>query len=250
LDEFGESTAVETGTCVDERGAGASAEPSIVNSQSRSVEGTFGPVVDSGDARFVGESFYYNAAWDDVFSNKDDHQADDVQDTLASTGYDSDHGLTGTHAPQLNPNKRPLTDPDDDFDWNYWTNLDDPPPPKRPKLIGQTPEKQVLPPLRPALPNEFGQAHGYQVGYVQRPGIGPSTRPVLPVPQLDSPEPEDEEVVQGPATTPDPAADVDHQSSSAESEPVDLLAAIYAAKGKAKESRRVSDTTRDVGNVA
>jgi len=44
--------------CVDERGAGASAELSIVISQSRSVDGTVGLVVDSADARFVGESIY------------------------------------------------------------------------------------------------------------------------------------------------------------------------------------------------
>jgi hypothetical protein len=55
LDEFGESTAVgisaaEAAAC----GAGASAEPSIVNSQSGFVEGTVGPVIDSADARFVG----------------------------------------------------------------------------------------------------------------------------------------------------------------------------------------------------
>jgi hypothetical protein len=147
-----------------------------------------GPVVDSSEARFVGESFYYNAAWDDVFSNKgdDDDELHEKLYAITSTGYDSGHELT--HAPQPNPNpnpdKWPWTDPD--FDWDYWTNLEDSAPPKRPKLFGQAPENQVEhanvqqpnpgpptdpdidwkywmnlddpPPPRPS-PEKFGQAH-------------------------------------------------------------------------------------------
>jgi hypothetical protein len=61
-------------------------------------------------------------------------------------------------------------------------------------------------------------------------------------------------VVPGPLTIPlaDPELHSDHQSLSVpvDSQPVDLQASIYAAKGKAKESRRISGTARDVGNHA
>ena len=47
----------------------------------------------------------------------------------------------------------------------------------------------------------------------------------------------------------DPEHRLDHQSLSTVSQP-DLAAAPYAAKGKAKVSRRVSGIARDVGNAA
>jgi hypothetical protein len=62
----------------------------------------------------------------------------------------------------------------------------------------------------------------------------------------DPPASPEDEVVHGPPTSPDP----DHQSLSTDSQPVDLQAAIYAAKGKAKVSRRISGAARDVGNHA
>jgi len=46
-----------------------------------------------------------------------------------------------------------------------------------------------------------------------------------------------------------PELQLDDQSLSTDSQP-DLSAALYATKGKAKESRRVSSTARDVGNAA
>jgi hypothetical protein len=64
-----------------------------------------------------------------------------------------------------------------------------------------------------------------------------------PPPNLGSPKEPEDEVIPRPATSPD----LDHQSLSADSQPVDLQA---AAKGKAKESRRISGTaTRDVRNA-
>jgi hypothetical protein len=48
----------------------------------------------------------------------------------------------------------------------------------------------------------------------------------------------------------DPELDLDHQSLGADSQPVDLQAATYAAKGKAKVSRRISGTATDVRNAA
>jgi hypothetical protein len=62
-----------------------------------------------------------------------------------------DHGsMNDVQAPATNP--RPSKDPD--FDWDYWTNLEDEPQPKRPKL---------------ASSKEFGQAHDGQVVHAQQP---------------------------------------------------------------------------------
>jgi len=72
----------------------------------------------------------------------------------------------------------------------------------------------------------------------------------------DEKEPE-YEVFHGPRPSPeltDPELHLNHQSLSTDSPgpspPVDFLAAIYAAKGKVNESRRISGTTRDVGDAA
>ena len=145
---------------------------------------------------------------------------DKLLHTLAS-GYPE---LTGAHAPQPNPNKRPLTDPVPDFDWNHWMNLEDPPPLKRPKLTGQAHEDHVL---------------GSNLD------AGPSTRPegeveTSPLPNLGSPnhsdsESEDEDFLFFPGWPPT------RRSTDPE---------LHPDKGKAKESRRVSGTARDVGNAA
>ena len=50
-----DSVPAEAAEAAEERGAGASAEPSIVNSQFESVDGTVGPVGSSVNARFVGD---------------------------------------------------------------------------------------------------------------------------------------------------------------------------------------------------
>jgi hypothetical protein len=215
------------------------------------------------------------------------------------------HEMMGAPPPLPKPNKRPLTGPDPDFDWDYWTNLKDSPPPRpipkvpkfeewgqakdRPKVehVQQpNPNKRPLtgpdpdfdwdywmnmegPPPRPAKVPKLGesdQANEYQVVHVQQPDRGPSTlagsgfdgndRPqagAVPVeyrpstsaglPVFHAPPPSPESA--------DPGLPSDHQSSSTDSEPVDLIAAAaYAAKGKAKVPRRISGTTRDVGNAA
>jgi hypothetical protein len=132
------------------------------------------------------------------------------------------------------------TDPDLDRN-DFWMNLEDPPSP------------------RPASPEEFGQAHKFQVDPLDPPstsGYAPSppepehevaTTP--PSPNLGSPKELEGEVVPRPPPSPDSKLHLDHQSLSADSDPqpVDPQAAIYAAKGKAKESRRISGTARDVG---
>ena len=64
----------------------------------------------------------------------------------------------------------------------------------------------------------------------------------------------DNEVPPGKQTTPYPGKQLYRVMESEESQPVDLQAAIYKAKGKAKESslesRSISGTARDVGNAA
>jgi hypothetical protein len=170
-------------------------------------------------------------------------------------------------------NPGPSADPH--FDWNYWTNLVNLPPlrvvplrvvpsPKEPGLAHENQVEHVQQPSRPgpssdldsgwmslddlapggpprlaASPEEFGQAHEYQAGHVQPSNPGPST------------EPKDEGVPPGSPPLPDPERGLDHQSSSEDSQPVDpQAAATYAAKGKAKQLRRVSGTMRGVGNAA
>ncbi|KAF8502832.1 hypothetical protein F5888DRAFT_1800388 [Russula emetica] len=108
--------------------------------------------------------YHFNAAWDDVFSNKgDDEFSFWPQHNPSLTEHGSDHELTGAHAPQPNPNpkKRPLTDPDPDFDGTYWWKASKGDPAR----------------LRPAPPKEFGQAHEYQpeVEHVQQPSPGTSS---------------------------------------------------------------------------
>jgi hypothetical protein len=196
-------------------------------------------------------------SWAYILSTlKDDYGFYNVHDELhgpllynpTASGYHdgSEYKWTEAHAPQPNPHWQPNPNPnptplihpqaDPDFDWNYWINAEDPPP---------------------ASPKEFGQPHKYQVDPLNPPSTSgyapgpPPTEPehevVTPPPSnLGSPKEPEAEVVPGPQTSPD----LDHQSLSAESQPVDLQAAIYAAKGKAKESRRISGTTRDVQNHA
>jgi hypothetical protein len=117
------------------------------------------------------------------------------------------HGYQVEHVQQLKPG--PSTDPD--FDWNYWTNLEDPLP------------------LRPA-----------------------SSRPSNPLAGPSNPGPSNPLAgTSNPGLPTEPELHSDHQSSSADSQPEDLEAAItYAWKGKAKESRSNSGTASDVGNAA
>jgi hypothetical protein len=187
-----------------------------------------------------------------------------------------DHENQVEHASVQQPNpgssnpgpSNPGPSADSDFDWNYWTNLVNPPPlrvlapPKEPGLAHENQVKDVQQPSRPgpsdldsgwmslddlsggpprlaASPEEFGQAHEYQAGHVQPSNPGPST------------EPKDEGVPPGSPPLPNPEPGLDHQSSSEDSQPLDpQAAALYAAKGKAKQLRRVSGTIRDVGNAA
>jgi hypothetical protein len=182
----------------------------------------------------------FNAMSDDDWSYKGDDESH-WQYSSTSSGYDSDREFMEAH--KLQPNHPlPSTDSDSstnpDLDWNYLTNAEDLPP-------------------RPTSPKEFGQTYKYQADD----GNQPSTSGYAPSP----PEPGHEVVTnppspnQGSSKDPqdgvsppslDPELYLDHQPLSANSQPVDPQAALYAAKGKAKVSRRISGTARDVGNAA
>ena len=138
---------------------------------------------------------------------------------------------------------------DPNFDWDSWINAEEPsspPTPPRPKLSnGQASEYGPGPPptgLEPSWtgppPTEFYSTT-----------VGPSPLPDGPEAGWRPSEPE-HEVVGEPPTSPDSELHPDHQSLSAGAQPADLLAAIYAAKGKAKESRGISGIARDVKNAA
>jgi hypothetical protein len=186
--------------------------------------------------------------WSYIEPAFDDHGASHFRGALNVPMY---HQIPAWHDSESNlkpnPNSNPTTlippSADPDFDWAHWINAEDPLP------------------QGPVSPKEFGQDHVYyQVDPAHPPstsGHAPGPSPTEPEPKhevetpppsnLGSPKEPDDEVVPGPLTSPD----LDHQSLSADSQPVDLPAAIYAAKGKAKESpqsRRISGTARDVGN--
>ena len=161
---------------------------------------------------------------DDLLSYKGDDNSH-WQYTPTSSGYSSDREFMEAHAHGLQPNhpmswtdSDSLSDPD--VDWGHWTNSENSPPP------------------RPASPEEFGQAHKYQVDPLNPPsasGYAPS--PPEPEPEVATPSP--------------PSSNLGQPSLSADSQPVDAqAAAMYAAKGKAKVSRGISGTTRDGENAA
>jgi hypothetical protein len=125
-----------------------------------------------------------------------------------------------------------------------------------PKIVPpEEPEYEVVrgpspsPELAPSSPNLGSPKAEYEVV----PGPSPSPELAPSSPHLGSPkEPFEDGVVPGSSPSPDRDSELhsDHLSSSASSQP-DLPAAVYAAKGKAKESPRVSSgTTRDVGHAA
>jgi hypothetical protein len=153
--------------------------------------------------------------------------------------------------------------PTDDFDWNYWGNLVNPPP-SNPRLSTSKldSDRNLMaahqPPPYPPPPTEFDSDHWHDVDspssdassttefYSYSDPGSPKMPP--PLPGLESPKEPESEVVPGPPPSPY------HQPSSTDDRPVDLqatiLAAIYAVKGKAKQLRRISGTTRDVENAA
>jgi hypothetical protein len=172
-------------------------------------------------------------------------------DPAADPNFNWEHWINAEDPPP--PPPKPWINPaaDPDFNWEHWINAEDPPPPLSPPR-----------PARPKVPN--GQTSGHGPGPpptgpepswpVPPPTefysitVGHSPLPVTGWPTETEPE---REVVAEPPTSPDSKLHLDHQSLSAGSpQPEDLQAAIYGAKGKAKESRDISGTARDVGNAA
>jgi hypothetical protein len=153
--------------------------------------------------------------------------ADPLTGSSSPLGYASDHESTGAHSPRPNGQV---------FDWDYWKNLEGPPP------------------RMPASQKEFGQANENQVVHVQQPNPRPSN-PGPSDPGPSNPGPSDPGPSNSGPSNPeltDPELHLDHQllSTDSDSQPMDhLQAAIYAAKGKAKELRRIPGTARDVGNA-
>ena len=141
---------------------------------------------------------------DDVFSNKGDDEVHEIPHTLASTGYQSDHDMGWEQV--LQPDKRPWTDPD--FNWDYLTNLEQhpelpgPAPGKRPKYDDQVEHWQQANPgpdpnvdwglwsnlddqisRKQSLPKETGQVHENEVedASVPQPKPRSSTEPLSEV---------------------------------------------------------------------
>jgi hypothetical protein len=199
-----------------------------------------------------------------------------------STKLDLDHALAGEHVAQPKPNPGPSAGADPNFDWEYWTNLESPPRkrPVSPKEFGQasgqqsnigpspdpdfdwnywTNLKDEPPPKRLKLASSK-EAHEDQVVHAQQSNPGPSTDSILddlfslddlqlPLKDLEpnprplgpgasSPGPANPELT-------DPEVHPDNQPLNTD----DLMAARYAAKGKAKELRGIPGTTRAVGNA-
>ena len=148
-------------------------------------------------------------------------------------GYGT-HGLYYT-AP-THPNLRPWSPAaDPDFDWDSWLNAPDPPPSSAPPK--STPET----PPSPALHMEEGQTSGHGPGPLPTESGSVAHSPSLGTGSLTEPE---YDVVRRPSSSPDSELRLNDQSVSAD----DLQAAIYAAKGKAKESRHISGTAMDAAS--
>jgi hypothetical protein len=167
------------------------------------------------------------------------------------------HENQAEHAQRPNLNPGPPKSTDSDFDWEYWMNLEDPPPsnPRLPAKLDSDRNSMAAyqSPPYPLPPTEFDRDHDVNPSspssYPSAASSPTRTEFYSADTSLTDPEPEGE-MVPGPPPTPESADPSDHQSLSAQSQPVDLQAAIYAAKGKAMQSRRISGTSRDVWNVA
>jgi hypothetical protein len=162
--------------------------------------------------------------------------------------------------------------PDQDFDWDRWTTIVNQPLP--PKEFGQANEYLVKhlqqPDPVPSTNWDFDRIYNPEpLSEVHPPSMsaglsaGPEHEEATPSLDLGPLEEPENEVVHGPPPTPestDPELHSHPQPLSAGVQPEDLRAAIYAsdelqaalyaAKGKEIESRRISGLAREVGNAA
>ena len=158
------------------------------------------------------------------------------------------------------PSKPKLSNPSTDsgVTWKYWLNplnLMDPLVPgarlESSKSLSPKPSgagQSIAGPSKPWTPPPIQPPKGIKIGLPPDPESPP---PELNLEPLKRPV---NEVVPGPPPTPDSELNSGHPWSSANFEPPyqppDLPAAVYAMKGKSKQLRRVSGSTRDVGNEA
>jgi hypothetical protein len=143
--------------------------------------------------------------------------------------FDQAHQYQIGHVQQTNPG--PSADPD--FDQHNWMNVEDSP------LLRLAPPGPLSP-----RPSNAGPS---------KPGLSNPRRPTLPWLKLRPPEVSDDEVFQGTSPTQELTDSELHSglsSTDSDSQEADLQASTYAGKGKAKQSRRISDTARDVVNAA
>jgi hypothetical protein len=165
--------------------------------------------------------------------------SDDASIPKLTTKPDSDPNLMAAHQPPLYPLSSTVNPPSTE---SYLYSHPGSVPVVHPLSLGAglptiTEHGEVSPPL----PDVVGLPKEPEYEVVHHP---PSQNQGTP----EKPEKPEAEVVNGPPpspelTDPELGLNSDYQSLSADSQPVDLLAAIYAAKGKAKESRPISATT-------
>ena len=160
------------------------------------------------------------------------------------------------------PGSELTTGPDPNFDRDGWLSLDNPLPPAPepidPNRWGKPGSLLTSKPLDPS-PNWKVSAHqpspnpmsstepAHEVVTPPSTGAELATEPGhevgTPSPNLGSPKEPGDEVVPGPSSSPAPESSSDHQSSSADSQPVDLQAAtdnVLNSKGK-----QIAERSRD-----
>jgi hypothetical protein len=193
----------------------------------------------------------FKAVWDIIYSGKSSDASE----------YSGDERATA-HGPKVNPNPIPASPneiglaPEQQVEHVQQPNLGPsssapPGPDHESTSVVQSPAPNPDPSSSAApmqgswdhLNSQWDDLWWYKPGANSRPATPPS-------PGLGSPKEPENEVVPESPTTPESTDPSDPQSLSAGVRPEDLQDAIYAEKGKAKDSRSISDTARDVGNVA
>jgi hypothetical protein len=218
-----------------------------------------------------------------IYSNKGNDESNRPEHIPSSTEYGSGRKLMGAYArppnPNPNPNKRPWADPDPNTDWHSWMISGDNPPkrPALPKGSGQAHDFEVVNVHSSGSESSTSTDSGFNgmshdeidqvIEHITAPpkplsprpsSAGPSNpgpsnprRPASPWLKLGPPTESDDEVFQGPSPRQElTGPELHHQSLSTGSQQADIQASIYSAKGNAKQSRRISDTPRDVVNAA
>jgi hypothetical protein len=171
--------------------------------------------------------------------------SDDSSNPRLTTKPDSDHNLMAAHQPPA-----PYPPSSTEFDKDHDVNPPSPYAPSRTEVHPYSYPGSVAHPPSPGTGSLIEVKP--EVVTPPSPGTGSlievkSEVMTPPSSNVGSPKEPENEVVHEPPPTPELT---DPESLNADSQSVDIQAAIYAAKGKAKVSRRISGTARDVGNAA